>query len=394
MEDKNLIENKSGFGKKEWIRLAIVIALIAIAVSAFGYGVSQFFTAENGYREIEFSGNVANCSSDFIFTYNLGVSGKSPTAELKAVTNLYSEKATFYYRVFNSTETFDGINNVASINGSPNRELEVPSELYEALKKASSDGRRDIFLGPVYEYYECLFNSDYDEDAATWDPQKNGDLKNDIDRALAYINSDEHVRLEFNGGRKVVLFVSKEYLDFAEETGVNTYIDFYWMKNAVIVDLMAHDMETAGFTHGAISSKDGFVRNFDSSDPEYAFDFLFEQSGYLYSAGQLKYNGKASIVSLHTFLIDSMEEQYYYKYEDGTQILRYISCEDALPHGYGSDVVAYAKDRDCFDILLSISPYYLSDSIADFSSDTVGTIINKEGRLTVRSVEGFSFSQD
>ena len=379
--------------KKNLIRLVIVGVLIAIAVSAFSFGVGKLISAESGYRTVECTANVANCSSDFIFTYNLGVSGISPTVELKAVTNLYNEKAPYYYRLFHPTEQFEDMNNVASLNAGANTELKVPDELYAALEKASADEGRNVFLAPFFAYYDTLYSSTYDEDAATWDPQRNPELAAEYEKTLSFVTSDEHIRLELNGEGKVVLRVSGEYLEYAEEVGITSFIDFGWTKNAFIADGLASDMISAGYTHGVISSRDGYIRNMDAGGTEYAFDIFDERDGYIRALGKLIYTGDAAICSLHQFILDETEAQMVYKYGDGTRVTRYVSAKDALSHGQGAAVV-YSKDSCCADILLSVLPYYLDGAVQDYTASGVGVIYSDGQTVHTIPLDGFEYAEN
>ncbi|MCD8014832.1 MAG: hypothetical protein LUG99_16995 [Lachnospiraceae bacterium] len=58
-----------------------------------------------------------------------------------------------------------------------------------------------------------------------------------------------------------MLFVSDDHLAYAEETGFLSYIDFFWMKNAFIIDYLTDTLIEKGYTQGASSSYDGFDRN-------------------------------------------------------------------------------------------------------------------------------------
>ncbi|MBQ7715714.1 MAG: PspC domain-containing protein [Clostridia bacterium] len=391
MEGKKELTEQQGFTKKTWVRLAAVILLICVAAGAFAYGIAMLISANDGYQEIECTASVANCSSEFIFTYNLGVSGMSPTAEKKAVTNLYNEKAAYYYRLFHPSETFDDVVNVAAINISANKTISVPSELYSALEKAVSDECRSIYLGPVYAYYDTLFSSSYDEDASTWDPARNAEMRAEFDKTVAFASNDGDIRLELKGNGKVTLVVSKEYLAFADEVGITSFIDFYWMKNAFIADFLAKDMTDAGYKYGVISSRDGFIRNFDASDLEYVYDVFDEKNGDAVAMGKLIYRGVAAVCSLHTFALDDVDKTYSYEYADGTRVTRYISIEDALPHGQRGNVVTFSVTRGCADMLIDLLPYYLSENVAEFASDGVGALYSDGGSISEKPLEGFTY---
>ncbi len=382
-----------GSKRKLWIRVALVVTLIAIAISAFSYAIGNLISAETGYQTIECTASAANCSSEFVFTYNIGVSGISPTAELKAVTNLYNEKAAFYYRLFHPDEKFDDVVNVASLNTSPNVKMKIPEELYNCLEKAVADGTRSLFLGPVYAYYETLFSSSNDEDAATWDPAKNEDLAREYAETLAFASDSAHISVELKDG-EATLRVSDEYLAFAKETGVTRFIDFGWIKNAHIADLIADDMTSEGFVHGALSSFDGFIRNFDKSKTEYTYNVYIDGKEGVTVAGALTYAEGAAICSLHPFKASDEEEPYYYEYADGTRVTRYISISDALPHGTSSSAVVWSRDVSCADMVYAALPYYLADNASEYAAAGTGSVTSDGDGFVYTPLEGFTFTEN
>lgn len=392
METTEKAPEKGFFQKKHIVRLLLVGVLIAVAAAAFAYGIHTLISASDGYRTVECTANAANCAGDFIFTYQLGVSGISPTAELKAVTNLYNEKAVYYYRLFHPTERFEGTVNLASLNASPNTELTLPPELYAALEKAAGDPGRNIYLAPFFACYDTLFASSFDEDAATWDPQRNADLMAEYQKTLTFVSTDAHVRVECLGGSKAVLRVSDEYLSWAEEVGIRSFVDFYWMKNAFIADALAADMTNAGYHFGVLSSKDGFVRNTDPGETEYAFDIFDERGGSLRALGKLIYRGSAAICSPHPFILDEHDGLFTYEYADGTRVTRYISVADALPHGPTGNVTVCSKERGCADLLLALLPGYLNDDPAAFSLPGAGILYSDGVKLHTALTADFTYT--
>ena len=103
-------------------------------------------------------------------------------------------------------------------------------------------------------------------------PRENKETAAYFEEFLTYANDPDAVDLELLGDNRVRLHVSEEYLAFAAENGIDSFIDFYWMKNAFIVDYLAESLADAGFTNGSISSYDGFVRNLDERDVSYSFN--------------------------------------------------------------------------------------------------------------------------
>lgn len=379
--------------KKNRIRLIAAVVLTLITAFAFAYGITHLLTTEPGYQEVEATAGYANCASDFVFAYDFGASGESPTAESKALKKIYNERVILYYRLFNPEERFDEVVNVASLNASPNTEIEVPRQLYRALEVASGDEGRNIYLAPFFEYYELLYASKFDEDAASWDPQKNDALREEFDKTLTFASSDEHVRLELRGDGKVFLFVSDEYKKYADEVGITSFIDFGWMKNAFIADAFADEMTEAGYTHGVIYSKDGYVRNFDLSATEYTYGVYAETENGAAVVGALKYSGGAAICPLNPFILDEAEESLFYVYSDGSRRTRYISVEDALPHDAAGATVTFSKEKSCSEMLLSVLPYYQKNGVREYSSEGVGLIYYENGDLFKTDAEGFTFTQ-
>ncbi|MBQ6421325.1 MAG: hypothetical protein IJK02_09655 [Clostridia bacterium] len=385
---------KNAFSVRKYLpRILAIALLIAVAASAFTFGVGKLFSAESGYRTVECTASEANCAADFIFTYQLGLSGRSPTAELRAITDLYNEKAVYYYRLFHASEPFADVMNVAALNAAPNTPVEIPAPLFSALKKMGEDAGRNLFLGPIFAYYETLFASSFDEDAADWDPAENPSLKAEYQKTLAFAADDRHIRLDLAKNGTAQLVVSDEYLAYAKEVGIVTFIDFYWLKNAFIADCIAEDMCAAGFYNGAVSARDGYIRNTAPGDGSYTYDFLDERGGKLTALGKLTYSGKASICSLRPFILDDTERQFLYIYGNGRRVTRYISGTDGLSRTGGA-LTVYSADRSCADLLLSVLPYYMEDRISEYEQKDVGVLYSNGETVTHTPADGFLYTEN
>ena len=392
MKEKQTMPREQGQKKKHLIRLLAAAALVAVAASAFAFGIRGLITASAGPHTVECTAREANCAGDFILTYQLGVSGLSPTAELKAVSNLYNERAVYYYKLFHPKQQFEDVVNVAALNASPNKALALPQPLYAALKTMCAGNARYLYLAPCWAYYETLFASSYDEDAAEWDPQRNPALRKEYDRTLVFLSDDKSVSISFLDDYQAVLNVSDAYLAYAKEAGITSFIDFAWMKNAFIADLLADDLQVAGFPYGAIVSRDGFIRNTDPGETEYSYDIFDERGGAVRAVGRLLYTGSASICALHPFVLDDAENLLTYKYADGTRVTRYISPQDALPHGPAGAVAAFSKDLSCAELLMALLPYYMDDSVSAFSLPAAGLLYSDGRAIQTVPLPGFTFT--
>lgn len=134
------------------------------------------------------------------------------------------------------------------------------------------------------------------------------------------------------------------------------------MKNAFIIDAIAEVMEAKGFVKGSISSYDGFMRNLDAShDTEYAFNILDKKGNIVYLAGVMKYDYAIGIVFLRSYPMNSQDWQHYYEFQDGTIQTAYIDTADGYSKSSVDNLVSYAKDSSCAEILLQVIPVFIAD---------------------------------
>ncbi len=271
---------------------------------------------------------------------------------------------------------------VRFINDHPNEEITIDAPLYEAFAKLDAAGGRWLYLPAVYQTYNNLFASEADPIAAEFDPRVNEEVAAYFKEVLAYANDPDAVELELLGDNRVRLSVSDEYLVFAAENGIDSFIDFYWMKNAFIADYLAESLMDAGFTNGSISSYDGFVRNLDGRDVSYSFN-LYDRAvtgaessgedGQIRQLAIMQYYGPISLVYLHDYAITSMDQQRYYQMDGGEMRTPYIDPQDGLCRNSISSLVSYSYDGSmgCADILLSVIPVYIAD---EFDADAVDVL--------------------
>ena len=386
-EDKKL-------GKKFFVRLFIVILLVVIAACSFTFGINYLINGEKGYQEVTVSTNSPSSAFEMKFIYNFGQTDLSVPAEKRAVTKLYSDLSLYYYHLFDVYKTYSGLNNIASINNSPNVELTVPSDLYNSLKIATKDEHRNIYLGPIYEVYNVLFSCESDIDASNWDPLKSSEIRSYFDSILEFAKSDNYIHLEFKDDNVIILHVNEEYIALAKEIGVSHFIDFYYIKNAFIVDFIADKMIESGYTHGSISSLDGYVRNFDDTGNEYSYDYFNTTDHGIEAVGKLTYTNFSSICTLHPFVLTDLEaSEFIYQYKNGEYVTRYISIEDGLSHDSSCAVVVFSEKLKCTDLMYAVLPYYQNDNPTSFEMDNCGIIFSDGNDIKAIIPDTFTFKE-
>ena len=267
------IELPAHFSKR---RIVLAVVLLVLGATAQGYGMNALLSRSSGWTEIEVSpGAAENSGGDLTFQYLLGADA---TAVYRRLTELYTEAAERTYAVYHAGKAFSGVQNVYTVNANVNRAVAVEPELYAAFEAMERSGQRYLYLAPVYDRYEGMFRSGSDEEARAFDPFRDPETAALVADALPYVNDPESVSLELLGDGRVCLHMSEDYLRFAEENGIDCFIDFYWMKNAFVVDQIAGVLREQGFTRGYLTSADGFGCCLDGSGEGYSID-LYAREG-------------------------------------------------------------------------------------------------------------------
>ena len=346
------------------LRLGLVILFLVIAGSAFAYGISALFTADPGWQVIEVSSSAAaNCGGDFTLLYELGASGTAATAEKRALVTVYTEAAVTAYRLFSTYESFEGVTNVYALNQHPNEILTVDDVLYKAFGLLERYGDRTVYLGPVYELYNGLFFCQDDWQTEDFDPYVNAEIAAYYAEAAAYTRDEASVQLELLGNGQVRLRVSEEYLAFARVNGISRFIDFSWTANAFIIDYLAQTLTERGYTHGSISSYDGFVRNLDGRALDYALNLYHFADGMIQSVGVMNYRGPESMVYLRDYPLNAEDSQRMYLRKTGEVRTSYLSIGDGRCKSAAHDLIGYSDTMGCAGLALQLAPIYVADTL-------------------------------
>ncbi len=345
-------------GKKK--RLIIAVCLLLVGLFFIGYALISYFKVPKGWQEITATRSSQHTvSGDLTFMYELGVSGKSTASEQRAIADLYTQACEDAKKLFDADYGFEGIKNPYYINKHFGEEIEIDQYLYKAFSLLEEEKSRILFAAPYYDTYANIFSDTEDKSVAEIDPYKNEGVATYFKEVANFVNEDTHVKLELLGENKVKLVLSKEYLAFARENAITKFIDFYWLKNAFIVDYIADLMIEKGYTYGNISSYDGYIRNLDTRETQYAFNLFTPFENKLYTAGQLQYTGRKSIVYLRGYSVNDKDDRYYF-YQDGEVRHAYIDVTDGLCKNSLDNLVSYSTQASCAEVLLSMIPAYIA----------------------------------
>lgn len=346
------------------VKIFIVVLLAVVGAGFLSYAFVNFLNQDEGWSEIQAStSSELNCSEDFVFQYNLSDGGI-----YKNLQEIYTDACVKAYKLFNIDEEDDDYKNVCYINNHPNQEIVVDDLLYSAFEKIESCGDRSLYLGPVYDYYDNVFYSENETELLDYDPYLNDELKAEFSELARFASEDSQIKLELMGDNRVKLVVSQDYLEYAKANSVANFIDFYWMKNAFIIDYIADTFISSGYTSGIISSTDGYTRALGSTDDGYACNLYNLQGDTVYVAGDYSYNEARSMVTYRAYGISDADKYRVHEQPDGEIRTKYLSLEDGLDRSALSEFVVYSDSLDCSDVLLSTKDYYIAD---DFDADSV-----------------------
>ncbi|MCD7823583.1 MAG: hypothetical protein LUG86_06160 [Oscillospiraceae bacterium] len=344
------------------LRLVAVVILIFIAGTAFVYGFSQLFSASSGWQEIEANTDDLSVATELTLMYDLGAGSTDATTERKAIILIYSDACETAYQLFTPDVEFEYVYNVWYINNHPNEEITVDEVLYSALETMVESGR-ELYLAPIYKEYESLFFSDEDWQAMEFDPLMSEAEAEYFEEVLGFTSSDEHISLELLGDNKIMLFVSDEYLEYADEMGIDSFIDFSWLTNAFVVDYISEVLIENGYTAGMIVSDDGIARNLGGCDDLFYYTLYSREGDIVYSVADMIYEGGYSFIYAHDYAITSDDALSYYTYETGERRSPYIDPSDGLSKAATEDMVLYSSTSTCVDLALSLIDVYISDEL-------------------------------
>lgn len=334
---------------------------MVVGASALAYTFVNFLHGEKGWREIDVSAGAVTCADDFIFMYDVGSDG-SVHSENRALTLLYSDFAKKAYEIFNSEVEIEGVNNLFYINHHPNQEITVDSALYSAFERIVRSGGRYIYLGPAYAIYDSLFFLDSPEYADAFDPKLDPEMAELYEKISSFARSESDVRLELLGDNRVKLRVSQEYSAFAAENGLERYIDLYWLKNAFICDFLSENIIEAGFTHGTVSSSDGYSRCLSTSAESFGYNLYCVHNGVVYPAAVMEYSGQRSVVNLRAYPLYG-RDKWRFAEVAGEMRSQYLSLDDGTNKTAAEEITAYSTEMGCADIAIALADIYIADEL-------------------------------
>lgn len=361
-------------------RLIAAGLFLLIGAGALAYAFWQLMTPDGGWQAIQAGATDGpTCGDEFTFLYELGAGGQSVTAENKGVNMVYTQACQKAYRLFHTMELFEGVVNLKQINDHPNEVLEVDEALYDAFAAVREAGDRTVYLGPVYARYGSVFYCDNDSQLADFDPRLSEEVAEEYAAVAAYAADPAQIDVELLGAGQIRLRVSEEYLAYAQREEIDRFLDFGWLKNAFIADYLADTLVEKGYTHGTISSCDGFARCLDSREGSYSLGLIGRLENRPIEVGVMEYRGPMSLVSLRTFPAAAGDERRFYQLENGEVRTLYLDPSDGRCKGSVEFLTCYSTAQGCAQLAMGAAPAFIADEfkksvLAPLAGDGAGYI--------------------
>ncbi len=357
------------------LRLFCVVVFVLVGASCLAYSLMSWLTVDSGWTVIspDSAADIVE-SGNFELQYELGATDLDTTAENKAIVLIYTDALELACQSFQADVEYEDVHNIYYINRNLNEDIVVESVLYEAFEQMG-DQLSYLYLGPLYAEYYAVFASNDDAEAAVYDPELNEEQGEYFSQICSFIANGD-IELVLLGENTIRLEVSEEYAAFAEEYGITSYLDFFWMKNAFIVDYVAEQLTASGYTNGQISSVDGYVRCLDERGVTYGVNLMDIQDGSVRQAATVSYEGSKSIVMMKNFPVYSTDDVSYYTYENGEIRNSYLSVENGLCSSALSGLMCYGSDAGCTDIMLKMMPVYIA---SEFNGESLSALSEMAG---------------
>ena len=362
--------NRDSSGKKkivvELTEVGIVLRLVfmgiaIIAASLAFYSVfSAVFRTESGWQTIPVNKSDTAASQEFVFQYQLGVSGRKPAEEYDQLKRAYPKYLDRAYQIFDHLP-YEGIQNLTCLNKNPNEAVQIEPELYQALQMLEELNSRYLYYAPVYGQYRSVFGCDTDWEASHFDPATDEQVDKFVQSVIGFASDEQSIRVELMGDNTAMLYVSPEYLQFASENEITCFLDFFYLRNAFALDCVAQQLISDGFTAGTITTLEGFSRVLGEGD--YSVKLFDRADGVICQAATMSYAGPMSLISLRDFPLDESDGQYYYCLENGEIRNPFVDPETGRCKSQYPSLLSYSDSMGCGELLVRTLDFYVQGAV-------------------------------
>ncbi len=344
------------------LRVVLLIICIAVALISLGYWLFGLLRVEPGWYTISVKSSEAHCGDQFTFAYYAGADGVNAKTEREAVIRIYSKASQEAYDLFTWDVEEPAEGGIRYLSDRPNQTVTVEEALYEALCLAKDSPF--MYMGPVTAEYAKIFQYTEEHVAAKYDPAQNPEVMAFISELMGYVTSRDHIRLELLGSNQVKLCVSAEYLNYAQENGIEALLDFGWMRNAFVADYLAEALTQKGYTQGYLVSYDGFGCYLEGEATEYTLSLYDRFENIVDRPAAFSVKGPVNTVAFRNYPLTEGDVWHYFSFgTTGTIASIYVDPTDGVCRSATDNLVFYSKDASCAQMVLSGAPLFLTEQL-------------------------------
>lgn len=255
--------------KQKTIFLTIGFLLaMAASIYFFSNAILSMGMKDPGYYQIETETveDTLTYAQGYSFVYYLDGDSNTIKATGQTLKGIYSTKLARMYKLLDCENTYDGFQNLATLNASFGQEVTINQELYQVLTDAwakTQEGQGfNLFAGALNSAWnEILVLTEPEEFDPVVDPQMKSRLAKLAEMTAELSNFD--LELKANGENYTCkVTVSSEYLAFLEENEhAKTVLDLGNLKDAYILDQLRDTIEAEGYCNGYLTAKSGMILN-------------------------------------------------------------------------------------------------------------------------------------
>ena len=359
MREPNPINRIELSEKNTTLRWIAVIALLIIGAVGITTGIMSLLNKETGWQRVQVVPQERSCSENFILQYNFSGSGAEATAVNSKLQAAYGDACVKAYQVFTPDEAISGMQNLYYVNHNPNKTIAVDPLLYAAFEKM--DGTPWLYLGPAYAHYNNVILNADEAVVDDLDPEVSDEANEYVGKIAAFAGDREAVSLELLGNNQVILHVSEEYLAFAAEEEIESFIDFGYLTNAFIIDYLAETLIAEDLTEGYIVSADGYTRNLDSAHT-FSFNIFDRVENLVFPAAVMDYRGPIGMVFLKDY--PTANSDVNYRGREDRFLHLFVDPVDGICRTSVENLVSYSYDMDCADVALAMLPSFVGSNFS------------------------------
>lgn len=381
------------------LRLIGFLLALAVAVGAFSYGISSLGDRKEGYYEIETAADedAPLYSHGFSLVCYLTGSSSEIRDRQQKLKDLYSAVLLRSYKLLDTTSTYDGYANLATLNRSRGQEVAVSQELYDILSDAWEKTRE----GKGYSLFSGALNAEWNGLLAMTEPETYDPLTDPQEAALL-----KTLAAQTAAGKFTLEFVDPAaytvrwncddgyvaYLESVEQADV--IVDTGLLTDAYRLSMIRAELEKAGYTNGYLTTDSGLTLSL-SGHRQANYGLYTLENGEVKQAATVPAAPGSACSFLRTFALTEGELGYYTVASGGETRYRHPNFVTAT--GDFAEVLLSSavvrEDGDpveaCYRNLLlyqAADRQAVADSAADGGSLTV-CLLREDGGSVLRATD-------